>query len=194
MIRHVSAIALFALIFTAAARADVLYTLVLTPTDGDVPAGTGSFLLNVPPAIDPSHPVDAFFSDYAPGQLPFNLEALTFTIGGDTFNLASPPVPGRGIPTIAFDNFGDFDYQYFFTSTYTSGPSPVLLNSFGLTGFEYQFQQLEGDHYITSDGYITVSSIETVPAPTPEPSSLALLGTGLAAGLMLLRRRTAGQA
>ncbi len=184
------------LFLAPALHADVLYNLVLTPEllnppyDSLVPPGTGTLLLNIPPPTDPSGPFDplhTFYGSPADHSSPYVLEALTFNLDGNTFTLASPEAAQADV---IFDSLGNLGDQYFYSDIYTPGPKyPTYYYFYDGNGL-FNFEQDVNGQPTNVDGYITVSSIETVPStPTPEPSTLALLGTGLLTTLTGLRRR-----
>jgi hypothetical protein len=110
------------------------------------------------------------------------LEALSFTIDGDTFDLN-----GDEGATVKFNSSGSLtgiDYTsteaeggLFATITFQDDGSLDYAVSTGAFGF---------DPNVIDKGTISLSPAAAV---TPEPPSLALLGTGLIGSVVMLRRR-----
>jgi hypothetical protein len=153
-----------------AAHADpVTYDLTLTPTSG-VYGGTGSFTL----AGAPTNNVDYFTTN--------GLEALSFTIDGQTFSLANE-TPGNAANTLVEFQSGNI-WDITFAETIGSGLNSLTLDTAGNYAFFYSNNGIEQE----SSGTFT-----DTPAPpnavTPEPTGIALLGTGLLGLAGVVRRR-----
>ena len=153
-----------------AAHADpVTYDLTLTPTSG-VYGGTGSFTL----AGAPANNVDYFTTN--------GLEALTFTIDGQIFSLANE-TPGNAANTLVEFQSGNI-WDITFAETIGSGLNSLTLDTAGNYAFFYSSNGIEQE----SSGTFT-----DTPAPpaavTPEPTGIALLGTGLLGLAGVVRRR-----
>lgn len=152
-----------------AARADVIYTLTLTPTQGSLYGGTGSVTLASAPSANG-------ISNYSGSSL----IALSFLIDGQTFGLAG--YPGA---SIQFLDGGLRNIS--FAELIGGSPHRYNLQTSGVYAFYYN------DLLVGSYGTFAASP---VPSLIPEPSSLALLAVALTSGVCLLavrRRRTAGR-
>jgi len=154
----------------AIAHADSLtYNLILTATTpgSNVSGGTGSFTITGAPASSGN-------SDF--NTLLGNLTAMSFTIGGDTFNLSNATL-----------NFGDAFFQ--------NGNLQSVIYNGGTVNKSVDFSLVAGSLFYTftdvdtlihglpefSQGTIKVASITdpTSASPVPEPSALLLFGTGV---------------
>ena len=80
-----------------------------------------------------------------------------------------------------------------FFQTNAPGPNPFVYLfdvSAGPNSYQYAlYRDVGTGHSFSTTGTITITGIETVSAPTPEPSTLGLVGTGFAVILTTLRRR-----
>ena len=156
------------------AHADQILNLTLTTTanTGTVAVGNGTGMMDLNVAPSPSNPFEVYLSTNTTGAI---LKGLTFTIGGDTFDLSD-----------AASNFGEvvFESGSLFDITYqgSSNNGQVILNM-SVNGLEYDFSD-SGKHEAAT-GVISLAP----PAAAPEPSSLALLGTGVLGAAGVLRRR-----
>ena len=176
---------------TACARADVVYNLTLTSSDGYA-GGTGSFTLNTPP---PAIGVATYVSFYAPptgGPGTPGDSLLAFNAGisvaghnvGFTLSDFYPAFPDiqftNGVPT----DFLGFNIQ--------GGEISSGLYSFdvGVSGYDYSSFMFSGGGaptFLNDSGTVTITPAAV--ATTPEPSSLAFVGTGLLGVAAVLRRR-----
>jgi hypothetical protein len=151
--------------------APITYNLTLTPDAGSAYGGTGSLTIDGAPA-------SSGLSTYTVGSS--NLLGLSFLVDGQTFSLAG----ATGTTLVQFLNGSIYDIT--FSQTIGSSPNRFTLNSTG--GYVFYYNDLQSASY----GTFTASPA-TNPAPTPEPSSLLLLGTGLLGGAGSLYRRYAAK-
>jgi len=120
----------------------------------------------------------------------------TISLNFDTFNGADPLIPGD-----VYINDNDFFANFFFPS-YNPGDAPFTDDLFTVTlpsdapvGYVYfgTFTLQGGNDFTTDDNLGTVDfSVTVIPASTsavPEPSSLMLLGTGLAGIFATFKRK-----
>ena len=176
---------------TACARANTVYNLTLTSSDGYA-GGTGSFTLNTPP---PATGVVTYVPTYAP---------LTGGPGtpGDyllAFN-AGISVAGHNVGITLSDLYPSFpNIQFtdgvptdFFAFGIQGGQISSGLYSFGVgvSGYDYSSFRYTGIGFptvTTDEGTVTITPAAV--AATPEPSSLAFVGTGILGVAAVLRRR-----
>lgn len=153
-----------------AAHADsITYNVTLTANAGSLYSGTGVFTVA-------SAPTSAGVSTYTTTT---GLSNLSFTIGGQVFNLAN--ANSGSVPLVQFVN-GSLTNITYAGQTGTS-PNRFALQSTGAYVFYYNNLQS------ASTG--TFSAAVAPVAVTPEPSSFALLGTGLLGVAGMLRKRFA---
>ena len=166
-------------VYTLSARADVVYDLTLTSTQGH---GTsyGSFTLNQAP---PATGVVAYFPGGRSGTPGDSL--LSFNAYGYTLD--------------SFDNYvQDLEYVEvdnnvfnLFNFVVESGGRAHGFISFRIsaTGYSYSDSYFDDRGFPQESGDAGTVSITPAVATTPEPSSFALLGTGLLATAAFMRRR-----
>jgi hypothetical protein len=152
----------------AAHASPVTYDIVLNNVIGNTGNGTGSFTITNTPSLLPS--------SYS--TLNGGLTDLNFIIGGDTFNLDN-----------AVGNFGEVDFllDHLVSVLYVGGDVDKTVD-FVLQSnlLWYNFTDLDSGKH--SSGYITATVDPSAPAPTPEPATLLLFGTGML-GLGVLASR-----
>ncbi len=177
---------------TAFARADVLYNLTLTSTEGYA-GGTGSFTLNTPP---PATGVVTYVPFYTPTSPSGPGTPGDYLL---TFN-AGISVQGRNI-LMTLDYFQEAG---FFPDIQFTDGVPSNFYAFSIYVGERSYYQFGVG--VSSYGYLSSTSVGPGPptilidegtvtitpaavAATPEPSSLALVGTGLFGVASVLTRR-----
>lgn len=127
-----------------------------------------------------SHAGVASFQDAPSGQTP--VTDINDDFAGDRF-LHNPLVePGTGNTFLTAQSFTTTAHDFVYTFT---AEQLQILSAYFLNGGDIAFG-LDPDCHFWNNG-ITFS-FTTCPTPTPEPATLALLGTGLA-GLYYRRRR-----
>ncbi len=153
----------------AAAHANSFtYDLILTATTpgSNVAGGTGAFTISSAPASSGN-------SDFT--TILGNLTAMSFSIGGDTFDL-----------TNAASGYGEAFFQngHLLSVVYNGGTINKSVD-FSLVAGSLFYTFGDYDTLINgvpefSQGTITVGSIQDPPStsPVPEPSALLLFGTG----------------
>ncbi|HTD96918.1 MAG TPA: PEP-CTERM sorting domain-containing protein [Edaphobacter sp.] len=148
----------------------ITYNLILTATTGS-PAfsGTGTIVL------DSAAPTSGLSQAYKLGS---GLEDLTFTIGGQTFDLAHATSPSTTL--VQFLNGSIYDITF----AEQLGTTPNRYSLMTTSGYVFSYADLSKN----STGTFTVSLAPST-SPVPEPGSLALLGTGLIGGAGTLFRR-----
>jgi PEP-CTERM motif len=130
------------------------YNVTLNPNPGSLFGGSGSFTVD-------SAPVAAGVSNYGAGQI----QNLSFLIDGQTFTLSGDPNA-----TIQFVNGTLTDIT--FAEQVGTSPNRLDLQTSGVYAFYYN------DELSESSGTFTATSASAA-SPVPEPSTLALLGTGI---------------
>lgn len=157
----------------AAAHADsVTYNLLLTPYPGTGNiAGTGSFTITGAP--------NGAISEF--DSLQGNLTAMSFTIGGDPFDLTNASSVGQ----VLFLN-GQLDFLF-----YNGGTIDKSVNfSLDILGLTYVFDDVRNGK--GSIGTISVVSDPPSTSPIPEPSALLLFGTGALGLAGIVSRKLTG--
>ena len=167
-----------ALVFSAlatapiAAHADSVVNITLT--DGTSLAVVGSGTITLDAAPNPGNPLQTYTISGAPGQV---LKSLSVTILGDTLSTLDPTDLTLGA-----------DAQF-------SNASLVSVDFFALDSTSTVFFSSDGLNYTFSDANTEAASTGTIsvtPAGVgvvPEPSTLALFGSGLVSVAGLARRR-----
>jgi opacity protein-like surface antigen len=142
---------------THAAHADsITYDLTLTANPGSLYGGTGTLTVDTAPS-------SSGLSTYTVGG---GLEGLTFTLDNETFTLAG----AQGTPLVEFLNGSIYDIT--FAEQIGSSPYRFDLQTSGVYAFYYNNEQSE------SSGTFTAALAPST-SPVPEPSTLALFGTGV---------------
>lgn len=174
---------LLATSLTAAAHASsITCDLTLTQQTGNITpiapgnvVGTGSFAIVSPTSTPGSL---SYFALNINIPNPANpISALTFTLSGDTFNLAN-----AGINTVQISFSNDILTQIIYTGIQQFGKVSTFFNANGALTYTFS----DGGNY--SNGIISGVISEAPTAAAPEPSSFALFGTA-ALGLLGLTRR-----
>jgi hypothetical protein len=149
---------------------------VQTVNGGTLANGTGSFEINTPPLTGINQQ-----STYKPTNTTGDiLESLSFTINGQTFNLSD----ATGNQFVQFTSGSLNAIQY--AGTEKDGIFTLSFDTSGLT-FTYDDQ----DTGLSATGAISLNGAPITVGATPEPSSLALLGTGVLGAAGVLRRKFA---
>ncbi|MCU1321070.1 MAG: hypothetical protein JWM43_719 [Acidobacteriaceae bacterium] len=149
----------------------ITYNFALTGNTSNDFSGTGTFTIE-------GAPVTSGVSTYYQSN-PATIDALTFTIGGQTFSLA-----GASGTLIQFTNGQLTDIT--FAEEIGANPFRFALHTTSGYAFYYNNEQ--------SASYGTFTAVQVAsPSPVPEPASIAMLGTGLLGGAAGLYRRFASK-
>ena len=148
-----------ALVLLACPRAHanpITYDLALTPEPGSLYGGTGVLTLG-------SAPVSNGISRYTEST---GLEGLSFNLDHQTFSLAG----SSGSPLVEFLNGSLYDIT--FADQIGASPNRFDLQTSGGYAFYYNNELSESSGSFTATPALNAS-------PVPEPSTLALFGTGV---------------
>ena len=169
------------------AHADtVTYNLLLQPEYPlpATPAIVGTLVLNTPPPASGS--ADFLYPQTASG--PFQLQALRLSVDTDQYDLSDlfPYIP---LFTSFQFNFVDGDLTAV-SGALSDFASSIVFGTQTINGFGSPLTAEYFDSFGTGSTYLVSVKPASSPAtPTPEPSSLALLGTGLLSALGAVRTR-----
>lgn len=175
-----AALAALFLSVSPAARADQIYNLTLTVTSGSVANGMGSFEINTPP-LTGINQQSTYKATNVSGDI---LEALSFTINGQTFDLTDAQNGTLGNTFVQFTSGALNAVEY--AGAEKSGIFTLSFNAAGL-----QFTYFDQQTNTAANGTIAVNGNPVTVSAAPEPSSLALLGTGFLGAAGIMRRRFA---
>lgn len=183
-LRQLSFSLLTATLLTAApmANADTIYSLLLAPAYpySGPPTVAGTLgLSSAPPASGAVQ-----YRNDAPSGSPFHVVSLDFSAGPSTYTLANlEAFPGdpqgfevdfvNGNLTAITGSVSDGATSFIFNTTSNGFGTPLLTEYIDFTG-------------TASLAYASVSAPNN---PTPEPSTLALLGTGILTAVGTLKRQ-----
>jgi PEP-CTERM motif len=156
---------------TAMHATPITYDLVLTPDSYSDFGGTGSFTIESSPAA-----TGISFYTVATG----NLDALFFTIDGQTFSLAGSTgnalvwfLDGKLADITFLDLIGDPSHRFSLATT---------------TSYAFSYDNLQKTSYGTFTASAAPGTSSAAPSAVPEPGSLVLLGTGLLGGAAAMFR------
>ena len=172
----VAAAALFILATPTTLHASVIYDFTLAPDAGNPYGGSGTMTLNAAP------PASGLSGSYTYAD--HGLIDLSFTIDGQTFDLFDSTTTRNGA-LVQFLNGSIYDITF----ADTLGTAPFRFTLDTTSGYSFYYNDGQSASY----GTFTALQAAGDPAPTPEPGSIALLGTGLLAGAGSLYRRLIGR-